>query len=130
MNKVNFGIMSKALEIFDTDKIDIGRRIEIENPDGTTGETNPNQPIYTNIPCHISFISADNPDSNSVDTKPIITGLRINCSLDVDLQNGDYITAYKLDNKGNVLETYKGVIGFPTVTESRKSAEMEMRVGM
>lgn len=128
MNKVNFGIMSKALEIFDTDKIDIGRRLEIENPDGTTGETNPNQPIYINIPCHISFISADNPDSNSVDTKPIITGLRINCSLDVDLQNGDYITAYKLDNAGNVLETYKGIIGFPTVTESRKSAQMEMRV--
>jgi hypothetical protein len=127
MDKVNFGIISKALEVLDTDKMDIGRRVEIENPDGTTGETNPENPIYTNIPCHISFVSADNPDSNSVDTKPIITGLRINCSLDVDLQNGDYITASKLNASGEVLEVYKGIIGFPTVTESRKSAEMEMR---
>lgn len=128
MKKINFGMMSSALELFDTDKIDIGRRTEIENPDGTTGETNPEEPLYKDIPCHISFISADNPDSNSVDTKPIITGLRINCSLDVDLQNGDYITAYKLNSKGETLEIYKGIIGFPTVTESRKSAEMEMRV--
>ena len=43
------------------------------------------------------------------------------------IQKGDYITAKKLDNQGIVLETYKGIIGFPTVTESRKSAEMEMR---
>ena len=42
-------------------------------------------------------------------------------------QKGDYITARKLDANGTVLETYKGIIGFPTVTESRKSAEMEMR---
>lgn len=126
--KINFGMISKALQILDTDKIDIGRRMPIINPDGTEGETNPNQPIYTDIPCHISFVKADNPNTDTVDTSPIITALQINCSLDVDLQKGDYITAYKLDNEGNTLETYKGVIGFPTVTESRKSAQMEMRV--
>lgn len=126
-DKIDFSIMSKPLQIFDTDEIDIGRRTEIENPDGTTGETNPDIPLYTNIPCHISFITADNPDGNTVDTKPIITGLQINCSLDVDLQNGDYITARKLSSSGEILETYRGVIGFPTVTQSRKSAEMEMR---
>lgn len=127
MDKINFGIISNALKLLDTDIMDIGRRVEVVNPDGTTGETNPQIPLYTNIPCHISFVTADNPDANTVDTKPTITGLKINCSLEVDLQKGDYITAKKLDNQGIVLETYKGIIGFPTVTESRKSAEMEMR---
>lgn len=127
MDKINFGIISNALTLLDTDKMDIGRRTPIINPDGTEGETNPEEPIYKDVPCHISFVSSDNPDPNTVDTKPVITGLTINCELTVDLQKGDYITAYKLDNEGNVLETYKGIIGFPQTTESRKSAEMEMR---
>ena len=127
MEKINFGIISNALTMLDTDKMDIGRRIEVTNPDGTTGETNPQTPLYTDVACHISFVTADNPNAGTVDTKPTITGLKINCSLDVDIQKGDYITARKLDANGTVLETYKGIIGFPTVTESRKSAEMEMR---
>lgn len=127
MNKINFGVMSEALKLLDTDKMDIGRKTEIVNPDGTTGETNPKVPLYTDIPCHISFITADNPDSNTVDVEPTITGLDINCALEVDLQKGDYITAKKLDNTGNILETYIGIIGYPTVTQSRKSALMEMR---
>lgn len=127
MDKINFGVISDALTALDTDKMNIGRKQTITNPDGTTGETNPNTPLYENIPCHISFVTADNPDANTVDTKPTVTGLKINCSLAVDIQKGDYITAKKLDFNGNVLEIYKGIIGFPTVTESRKSAEMEMR---
>ena len=129
MDKINFGIMSNALQMLDTDKIDIGRRTIIINPDGTEGETNPEQPIYKDVPCHISFVSADNPDPETVDMDPVITALTINCPLDVDLQKGDYITAYKLDDNGNVLEKYKGIIGYPETTESRKSAQMEMRTG-
>ena len=127
MNKINFSDIGKAMQVFDTDKMDIGRRQSIQNPDGTIGETTPDVPIYTDIPCHISFTKADNPDSGTVDIEPVITGVQINCSLDVDLQKDDYITAKKLDSDGNVLETYKGIIGFPTVTQSRKSALMEMR---
>lgn len=127
MEKISFESIGKAMEVFDTDKINIGRRAPIQNPDGTMGESNPETPLYTDIPCHISFIKADNPDNETVDTKPIITGLKINCNLSVDLQQGDYITAFKCSSTGEILETYKGVIGFPTVTQSRKSAEMEMR---
>ena len=128
MAKINFESIGKAMQLFDTDKIDIGRRVPVLNPDQTSGESNPEIPLYKDVPCHISFIKADNPDTDTVDTKPIITGIRINCSLDVDLQNGDYITAYKLSNDGSVLETYTGIIGFPTVNQSRQSAEMEMNI--
>ena len=125
--KINFEPIGKAMQMFDTDLIDIGRRLPILNPDGTEGETSPEIPIYTKVPCHISFISADNPNTDTADTKPIIVGLQINCSLDTDLQNGDYIVAYKMANDSTtILETYKGIIGEPTVTQSRKSAEMKM----
>lgn len=130
MNKINFEPIGEALKAFDTDSMDIARKMEIENPDDTTGETGIETPIYANVPCHIAFISADNPDSATSETKPIIVGLRINCSLDVDIQNGDYIIAKKLSNSGDVLETYKGVIGEPSVSQSRKSAEMKMETYM
>lgn len=128
MNKVNFEPIGKALKVFDTDLMNIGRRQEITNPDGTTGETNPQEPIYTDVPCHISFVSSDNPNPEPNDVIPVITGLKINCDLSVDLQNGDYITAKKMADDGEtVLETYTGTIGFPEVTQSRKSALMQMR---
>lgn len=126
MKKVNFEPIGEVMKAFDTDKIDIFRRMEIINPDGTTGETTLDEPIYTNISCHIAFVSADNPNTDTSDTQPIIIGIRINCPLEIDLQKGDYIKAYKLSNIGEVLETYKGIIGEPTVSQSRKSAEMKM----
>lgn len=126
--KINFGKIGKYFTAFDTDLMNIGRRTEILNPDGTTGETNPDIPIYTDVPCHVSFVTADNSNPDSVDTQPIITGLQINCELSVDIQKGDYITAKKMANDGvTVLETYSGVIGFPVVAQSRKSAQMQMR---
>ena len=127
MEKVNFEPIGEAMQAFDTDKMDIGRRTEVVNPDGTTGETTPDIPIYTEVPCHISFNNVDNPDPNTAETRPIIQALTINCSLDVDLQNGDYITAYKLAYNGMVIETYRGVIGDPTSSMSRKSAIMQVR---
>ena len=130
MNKVNFEPIGEAMQAFDTDKIDIARRTEIVNPDGTTGESGVETPLYTNIPCHISFSQIDNPDPNTAETRPIIKALVINCSLDVDLQNGDFITAYKLANNGDVIETYSGVIGEPTSSMSRKSANMEVRTNI
>lgn len=127
MNKINFEPIGKAMQIFDTDKMDIYRRIEITNPDGTTGESDMTEPLYKDVPCHIAFISADNANPDTIDTTPVIVGIQINCSLDVDLQNNDYIKAFKLSDNGDILETYSGVIGFPTVSQSRKSAQMQMR---
>lgn len=130
MNKINFEPIGEALKAFDTDKIDIARRLEIENPDGTTGETSQDVPIYTDISCHISFDNVDNPDENTVDSEPIITMLTINCPVDVDLQKGDYITAYKLNNAGETIAIYVGIIGYPEINQSRQSAQMQMKTGV
>ena len=131
MQKVNFEPIGEAMrQAFDTDKIDIGRKTIIVNPDGTTGETDPGVPLYTDVACHISYNNVDNPDPNTVETRPIIQALTINCPIEVDLQNGDYITAYKLSYEGNVIETYSGVIGDPTSSMSRKSAIMQVKAGL
>ena len=119
--------IGQYMSIFDTDKIDIGRRMEITNPDGSTGETLPEEPIYTDVPCNISFKEIDNPDSETFSTKPIIIALQINCDLKVDLQNNDYVTAKKCDSQGNVLQTYKGNIGHPAVDQNRLWAVMDIR---
>lgn len=126
MQKINFEPIGEAMRVFDTDKMTIYRRMEIINPDGTSGETTQLVPMYNDVPCHIDFISVDNPDGATAETQPIIIGIRLHCGLEVDLQNGDYVIASKLANNGNVLEEYKGLIGEPTVTQSRKSAEMKM----
>jgi len=132
MEKINFEPIGEIMTAFDTDKMDIGRRTEVINPDGTTGETNPNTPMYSGIACHISFDQVDNPDYNaSGDTRPIIQMLKISCPTSIDLQNGDLITAYKMADDGKtVLDTYKGVIGKPTMSMSRQTAEMQIRTGI
>lgn len=130
MNKVNFEPIGEAMKAFDTDKIDIGRRSEIENPDGTTGETTPDIPLYKDVYCHLSFDNVDNPDPNTAETRPINKVLTINCPVEVDLQNGDFITAYKLANDGSILEQYQGIIGAPSTSMSRKSAQMAIRMNV
>lgn len=131
MEKINFEPIGQIMTAFDTDKMDVGRKTIIENPDGTSGETNPNEPIYTDIECHISFEKVNNPDPNTVETRPIIQLVKISCNRDIDLQNGDYITAYKLAADGTtVVETYKGIIGQPTTSMSRQTAEMRIRTGI
>ena len=112
------------------EEIDIGRRIIVQNPDGTTGETNQETPIYENISCHVSFDNIDNPDENTVDSEPIITMVTINCPLEVDLQKGDYITARKLSNSGEVIGTYTGIIGSPNKDQARQSVQMQMKTGV
>lgn len=131
MNKINFEPIGEVIkQAFDTDKMDIARRAEIINPDGTTGETAINTPIYTNVACHISFDNIDNPDPNTAATRPIIKNLTINCPVETDLQNGDYVTAYKLAYDGTTIETYSGIIGEPSTSMSRKSASMQVRTNV
>jgi len=132
MEKINFEPIGEAMQAFDTDKMDISRRIPVENPDGTSGETDEATPLYSNIPCHISFQQLDYPDTNASmsETRPVNKVLKISCSTSIDLQNGDLITAYKLANNGDTIESYIGVIGEPSTTMSRKTVEMQVRTNV
>lgn len=126
--KINFGRIGKIVgSIVDTDEIDIYRDVLVLDPEtGIWSPTGLDYPYASNIPCHISPNSTDNPDPQSIDVQPIIKSLTINCDISVDLKNSDIIVARRLAHDGTVLETYKSVIGEPDTTQSRKSAIMGM----
>lgn len=117
-------------EYMDTDRISIGRKMEIQNPNGTIGETDPEISLYTNVPCHASFSNIDNPNPNSVDTNPVITTILIHCSIFTDLQNGDLIKLEKCAFDGSVLEKYKGICGEPITDQSRKIVRMGIKANV
>ena len=69
MSGFNFGQISDVVSnVMDSDFIDIKR-----DSGGKLEE------VYSNVPCHLAFNSTDNPDPNSVDTKPIIQSINVHC---------------------------------------------------
>lgn len=116
MSGFNFGQIDNIMsELFDTDYVDIKRDVGNEL-----------QEIYSNIPCHIAFNSADNPDPTSVDTKPIIQSVNIHTPNWVDIRNNDFLVAKRMDNEGNILIVYSGRCGNPVVSQGRKKVVMSM----
>lgn len=103
-----------------SDRVDITRYIDKENEDGSTETALPDTPIYTDVPCRISFSSDENPGDTDIDNTPIKLTPKIFCKLDADLQAGDYVTVRRLDDDGNVIATYSGKVGMPAVHVSHK----------
>lgn len=97
-------------QCMDSDYIDIKRDV--------TGSL---MEIYSNIPCHIEFMTSDNPDPYTVDIKPKIQSLNIHLPIWVDVKNNDYIVAKKMSNDNKVLEVYSGRCGNPMLNQSRKN---------
>ena len=106
------GIVSNVM---DTDYIDIRRDV-----DSSLVE------VYSNIPCHIAYISIDNPDEKTVDIKPIVQGIRVHVPLWVDIRNNDFLIAKKVGSDGSLIATYSGRCGMPVVSQGRKKVMMEM----
>lgn len=113
---LNFGRIGNAVsKYFDTDYIDIKRDI--------SGKL---QEVYSNIPCHVSYASTDNPDPTSVDVKPIIQSIVVHMQNWVDIRNDDFIVAKKIGSDGTLAATYSGRCGNPVVSQGRKKILMQM----
>ena len=116
MSGFNFGQISDVVSnVMDSDFIDIKR-----DSGGKLEE------VYSNVPCHLAFNSTDNPDPNSVDTKPIIQSINVHCGNWVDLRNNDFIVAKRMDNAGNLLKVYSGRCGNPIVSQGRQKVLINM----
>lgn len=116
MSGFNFGQIGDVLSNFmDSDFIDIKR-----DSNGKLEE------VYSNIPCHLSFNSTDNPDPTSVDTKPIIQSITVHCANWVDIRNNDFIVGKRMDSQGNLLKVYSGRCGNPIVSQGRQKVLMSM----
>lgn len=112
----DFGRIGKTIaRIMDSDYIDIKRDVN--------GKL---QEIYTNIPCHVSYASTDNPDPTSVDVKPIIQSISVHLQNWVDIRNNDFLVAKKIGSDGSLVATYSGRCGNPVVSQGRKKVSMQM----
>lgn len=103
----------RLLEKTYTDRLSINRHTEITNADGTSGIGLPTTPKYSDIPCRISFNQTDNPESNKDDTNPIFLRVKLFCNPYVDIVKGDILIADRIDDDGNIMETYKGTANLP-----------------
>ncbi len=110
---MNLGAFSPILSLLYSDKMAVKRHQTATNPDGTTYNAVPDAPLYDDISCRISFSSSDNSETNQEDSNPIRLEIKVFCSPTVDIKKGDIITAKRLSDNGEVLETYTGIANLP-----------------
>lgn len=96
-----------------TDRLSINRFTEITNSDGTIGIGMPEEPLYNDVQCRISFNISDNPETAREDSNPIYLQVKIFCSPNVDIQKGDILIAQRIGNEGEIIETYNGIANLP-----------------
>lgn len=107
---LSFKNLGKLYELLYRDRMDITSVQETTDEDGATVNGYPNVPQQVDVPCRISFSSKDTPKEtgelyNKVETYPIIF-----CSPSVNVKAGDKIVVRRLDDEGNVYETYEGML--------------------
>lgn len=119
---MKLGAFSGIITTMFTDKMDITRYVEQENPDGTTETTLPDVPLYTDVSCRISFVSEESPKDGAVDDNPVKNTPKVFCKIDTDVQAGDYITLRRIGDDGSVMATFSGQIGLPSIYPTHKEA--------
>lgn len=126
MAMIDFSALAAVANYFDSDTMDVGRKGSIVDGDGFEVEVGYKPPMYTAIPCHIDFETQDNPNVATDQTNPVIQYFKVYCAVDVDVENGDYLTLYKRAADGTLLATYTGRAGAPSAYQSR----LEIEVGV
>ena len=109
MELSSFGKMLNSLY---SDKMSVLRYKEVLNEDTTVSVEELETPVYTDIPCRISFTSTDNPETTKEDSNPVYLQLKVFCSAEIDVQKGDKIVVQRIKN-GSVIATYKGTANLP-----------------
>lgn len=107
---LSFKALAKIYELLYRDRMDITSVQEGTDEDGATVNDYPGTPQQKDIPCRISLSSKDAPKENGelynkVETYPIIF-----CAPSVAVKAGDKIVVRRLDEEGNVYETYEGML--------------------
>lgn len=81
------------------------------------------------LPCHLVIASNDNPTSGATSGAailPISFFAEVYTGQDVVILEGDEVVVEKRDRAGNVLATYTGKSGVPSVRQGRKVASLQI----
>lgn len=114
---VYYNALKDALNAFNTDNI-----LSITEPLAEA-------PKAENIPCHLVVTQGDNPNASATlgaATLPILVYAKVYTGLGVVINVDDVLVVQKKDKKGNVLATYYGKAGVPTVKQSRKETALQI----
>lgn len=114
MAKIKFSKIKKIHAMTYTDKVDVVKQGRVKNEDGTTS-TGADYTTTKTYECRVSF--GENDDIHRR-TQFYLTGhLPVKLFMDstVPIHKGDEVTAYRLDDEGNILAKYFGVVNRPLV---------------
>lgn len=114
---VYYNALKDALNAFNTDNI-----LSITEPLASA-------PKVENVPCHLVITQGDNPNTSATlgaATLPILIYAKVYTGLGVVINVDDELVVQKKDKKGNVLATYHGKAGVPTVRQSRKETALQI----
>lgn len=103
-----------------TDKMDIRRYMDVDNEDATTDTVLSSTPIYTNVPCRVSFLTEESPKDSEIDDTPVKNISKIFCKTNADVRAGDFVKISRFDDDGNVIAVYAGKLGLPSVYITHK----------
>lgn len=93
---LDLSIANKGLRLLYTDTVAISRVVSSVRPNGTTAKEY--KQIYIDIPCRLSQATKQKKDQ--LDPQPeVICDAKLFCNNDVDIIQGDYITAEKEGHK-------------------------------
>lgn len=119
---MRLGDFAKIITTTFADKMSINRYVDKETEDGSTETILPDEPIYTDVPCRISFSFDESPKDREVDEVPVKNICKVFCSTNVDIRAGDFVTVNRFDDDRNVIATYSGKMGLPSVFITHKEA--------
>ena len=121
--------LGKLFTLLYDDRIDIYRTTRCTNDDDTVDISYQPEPLYTDIPCRLSFNNDDTGSDSEVDRDPIKASPKIFSSIDVDWKAGDYVVVRRYTDEGRVSMTYRGRIALPTWYSTHQETFMRIDEG-
>lgn len=113
------------LQLMYKDKMDVYRYSQYEEEDGSTYIGLSDKPIYSQIPCRVSFVTNDISEPTAEDINHLSLHIKIFCAANTDIKKGDKLVAYRMGDNGEVLETYTGKASKPRQYVTHKEISLE-----
>lgn len=93
------------------DRMDVYRHEETKNEDGTTDVNIEEIPLYTNVPCRLSFEYRDLKNDGIRGTDAIRYMPKVFCRKEVDIRPGDFIVLTRYSDDGTISRVFRGHLG-------------------
>lgn len=126
--KINMSGLRSIHALLYTDKMDIYRKVTVTDGDAENNIV-PTEPLYSGIECRVSFGRRDSASYAPKAREAVFLRPRIFCDPFTDVLPGDRVVATRYDAKGNVLETFDGLLplaGFRQRYENHLEFELSL----